>query len=103
MLGVECSWWCPPPLPPAPVAIRLSGLPTFVFVVRATARAASTRAMLAGESGSLITIGVPVSPPARTAGISGTCAINGTPSVSAASRPPPEPKISSRSPQCGQT
>ena len=42
-----------------------------------------------GASGSVTTIGTPVSPPARSAGTSGTCAISGTPRVSAASWPPP--------------
>ncbi len=56
----------------------------------------------AGESGSETTIGTPVSPPARRSGISGIWPSRGTPRVSAASRPPPSPKIAVRSPQWGQ-
>jgi hypothetical protein len=80
-------------------AISWSGLPTFDFVARTTASAASVNATAAGESGSETTIGTPSSPPARSAGTSGTYAMSGIPSVSAASRPPPSPKIVSRSPQ----
>ena len=58
---------------------------------------------LRASSGSLITIGIPVSPPTpRAPGTSGTWAMSGTPIVSATSWPPPSPNSSSRSPQCGQ-
>ena len=45
-------------------------------------------------SGSTAVIGRPSSPPSRSAGTSGSWPSSGTPSSSASSAPPPEPKIS---------
>jgi tetratricopeptide (TPR) repeat protein/TolB-like protein len=76
--------------------------PTSTASVSRTEDVTSPSALPAGDSGADTTVGAPASPASRMAGSSGTRPRNGTFISSARSLPPPEPKTSIASPQCGQ-
>ena len=63
----------------------------------------SAKAKAAGESAPELRKGAPASPPATTRGSSGTEPRKGSSKASAVRLPPPLPKISAVSPQCGHT
>ena len=92
----------------AQAGVSPNGRPTNDCDRTVRARAMSASTVAAGEPGADSTTGAPASPPSRRRTSSGTSPSRGTgtPSVrlspAATAAPPPVPKTSTRSPQCGQ-